>query len=340
MRGALLTAWAILKDNLGNRFTLFWVVLFPLVLTLLFALIFGGASNHYTVYVYGTNAPGLANYLSHSGLFNAVVSNDSRGALNRGYLYLYVKNSSSLTVLYPPQDGDLAKPLAALVQQFLSNDSLAVSATPFGHYTYYSYLIAGIVGVISLSNGVFGVVGVVSGYYRDRLVDRLAASPLQSWEWVVSLMIYEVVIVILSSVMILAVGLALGFIPVLDLSFVGVLVLGTLMFSGLGAVIYGLTPKEKMFVAEGVANVLVFLLMFVSNAFYSVSQFPLALREVAQFSPVSIINDMVRDIIIYQQPLELWQLGVIAILTVVFVAAGSRLLSLRETGYETKEGSS
>jgi len=183
-------------------------------------------------------------------------------------------------------------------------------------------------------------VGVVSGYYRDRLVDRLAASPLQSWEWVVSLMIYEVVIVILSSVMILAVGLALGFIPVLDLSFVGVLVLGTLMFSGLGAVIYGLTPKEKMFVAEGVANVLVFLLMFVSNAFYSVSQFPLALREVAQFSPVSIINDMVRDIIIYQQPLELWQLGVIAILTVVFVAAGSRLLSLRETGYETKEGSS
>jgi len=110
MRGALLTAWAILKDNLGNRFTLFWVVLFPLVLTLLFALIFGGASNHYTVYVYGTNAPGLANYLSHSGLFNAVVSNDSRGALNRGYLYLYVKNSSSLTVLYPPQDGDLVKP--------------------------------------------------------------------------------------------------------------------------------------------------------------------------------------------------------------------------------------
>ncbi|BBD73075.1 ABC transporter [Sulfodiicoccus acidiphilus] len=330
MRRVLLTTWAVLKDNLSNRFTLFWVVLFPLVLTVLFALIFGGASVHYVVFVYGVDAPRVASYLNGSGLFVATVSNESVQALRHGYLYVYLENQSALRILYPPQDGSLVKPLAALVEQSLASDSLAVAASPGGHYTYYSYLIAGIVGVISLSNGVFGVVGVVSGYYRDGLVERLGASPLENWEWVLSLMTYEVVIVLLSSAVILAVGLTLGFVPAVDLPFVGVLVLGTLMFSGLGAVIYGLTPKDKVFVAEGAANVLVFLLMFVSNAFYPVSQFPYFLRLVATYSPVSIVNDVVRDLILYQQAPAPWQFGAIAVLTLAFVGAGSRLLTLRE----------
>lgn len=186
------------------------------------------------------------------------------------------------------------------------------------------------IGVIALSNGIFGVTGVGSGYYRDRLVDRLASSPLRDYEWVLSLMIYEVLITILSSIVVLGLGLILGFTPVSILEFLGVLILSTLMFSGLGAIILGLTPKDKIFLANVVPTFIVFPLMFISNAFYSSSIFPSILGLIAEYQPVSIVNDVVRQAIVFNVLPNPIYLITIIILTLVFLGVGARLLKLRE----------
>ncbi|MDT7872600.1 MAG: ABC transporter permease [Sulfolobaceae archaeon] len=328
MRNVIPTAVAIIKDNLRSRVTLGFVIVFPLILAFIFSLLGQAFQLHIMVYVAGNNSGEIASYLNQSKLFIAYVGG------NPNYVTLYnaiFVNSTSKVIYY----SQLTSNYIPLLKSYLSLYYLH-EQTPFTaqetitRATPVAYEISGVVGVITLSNGLFGVTGVGSGYYRDRLVERLASSPIKDYEWVLALMIYEVVITILSSIATLVVGALMGFLPDLGLPFLVGLVLGTLMFSGLGAAILGLTPKEKVFLSNIVANFLVLPLMFISNAFFSPSIFPSFLKVFAEYQPVSLLNDVVRATLVLGELPNPVYLGVIFILTVVFLGIGSRLLRLRE----------
>ncbi|BCS92716.1 hypothetical protein L3N51_00610 [Metallosphaera sp. J1] len=330
MRNALITAWAIIKDNLSSKTTLFFVIFFPLFLTLIFALGFGAAAEPHVMVMVNGN-PSLASYLNGTQLFTGIVGSDEREALLHNYVYVSV-NGSKVDIVYPQQDNYLVPSLEAIIQNYLSGvNTVSFHVSSQQGFTYYDYVISGMIGVISLSNGVFGVTGVAAGYYRDRLVDRIAASPLRSYEWVMGLIVYEIVITLISTVPILLLGLAFGFLPLISVSFVAFLAISTLMFAGLGAVIFGLSPKDKLFVAQTAANVLVFPLMFLSNAFFNLSAFPPLLKPIVAYQPLSVINDVIRDLVVYNVLPSLFDVGYIAILTVAFVYVGGRLMKLRET---------
>ncbi|MEM4046240.1 MAG: ABC transporter permease [Metallosphaera sp.] len=330
MRNVLITTWAIIKDNLSSKTTLFFVIFFPLFLTIIFAFGFGAAAEpHVTVVVNGDS--GLAEYLNHSALFSGIVGSNEKQALLHNYIYVSV-NNDTFTLYYPQQDDYLIPSLKALIQSYVTGgQTVNFQTVERQGFTYYDYVISGMIGVIALSNGLFGVTGVGAGYYRDKLVDRLAASPLKSYEWVISFIIYEIVITLISTVPILALGLAFGFLPLISLSFIGFLALATLMFAGLGAVIFGLSPKDKLFVAQTVANIVVFPLMFLSNAFFAESSFPPTLRPIVEYQPLSIINNVIRDVSVYNTIPSTFDLVYIIIFTITFIYFGGKLMKLRET---------
>ncbi|QKR00362.1 ABC transporter permease [Metallosphaera tengchongensis] len=330
MRKALITALAIIKDNLSSRTTLFFVIFFPLFLTLIFALGFGSAAQpHVTVVVQGNSS--LAHFLDSSSLFTGTTGMGMREALLHNYIFAQV-NGDKVYLYYPQDDSYLIPSLEALVQEFFSgNKAVTFQNLPQEGFSYYGYVISGMIGVVSLSNGLFGITGVAAGYYRDRLVDRLAASPLRSYEWVMGLIIYEIVITLISIVPILLLGIAFGFLPLISLSFIVFLIISTLMFAGLGSVIFGLSPKDKLFVAQTAANILVFPLMFLSNAFFQIEAFPTVLRPLVAYQPLSIINDVIRDLVVYNTLPSFAQVVYIGVATVAFVYAGGKLMKLRET---------
>lgn len=330
MRNVASTAWAIVKDNLSSRTTIFFVLFFPLFLTLIFAFGFGAAAQpHVLVDVNGSQ--GLVSFLNNSSLFTATSGIGEREALLHNYIYLEV-NDTRVSILYPSQDAYVVPSLEALVQEYFARpDAVNIVTKPESGFTYYAYVVSGMIGVVALSNGVFGITGVATGYYRDRLVDRLAASPLKSYEWVMALMIYEILITLISSVPILVLGLAFGFIPIIGLGFIAFLALSTLMFSGLGAVIFGLSPKDKLFVAQTAANVIVFPLMFLSNAFFPLDSFPPTLRGLVAYQPLSVINDVIRDVVVYNVLPSAVDLIYILAFTTILIVLGARLMKLRET---------
>jgi len=82
---------------------------------------------------------------------------------------------------------------------------------------------------------------------------------------------------------------------------IGVLALATLMFSGLGTIVFGVSPKDKIAISNTVATVMVFPLMFVSNAFFYPTDFPTFFRPFVNYQPVSIVNDIIRDLLIYNE---------------------------------------
>jgi len=73
-------------------------------------------------------------------------------------------------------------------------------------------------------------------------------------------------------------------------------VLGTFVFAGLGAIIYGLTPKDRVFLANTVATVVTFPLMFASNSFYPSYVVPMPFRLFVEYQPLSLFNDVLRSV--------------------------------------------
>ena len=328
MRNVIPTAVAIIKDNLRSRITLGFVIVFPLFLAFVFALLGQAFQPHVTVYVAGNNSQQLANYLNQSKLFTAYVGGNPSYVTYKDAIFV---NSTSRIIYYNQLLANYVPVLSSYINSYYDHvKATFTSKQLYTRYTPVAYEISGIVGVIALSNGVFGVTGVGSGYYRDKLVERLASSPIRDYEWVLALMIYEVVITILSTITVLIVGAIMGFLPYFGLTFLAGLVLGTLMFSGLGAIILGLTPKDKVFLSNIVSNFIVFPLMFISNAFFSPSIFPSFIRIFAEYQPVSILNDAIRSTIIFGELPNPLYIVAILLLTLVFLGIGSRLLRLRE----------
>lgn len=327
MKNIIPTTIAIIKDNLRSPITVFFILFFPLVLALIFSLITIAPQPHITVYVNGINATEIASYLNESKLFSGVVGgNPELVKLNQNVIYY---NSTSKEIFYNQLESNYIPVLESYLLSMKEKDvivsqQLTTRATPI------AYEISGVIGVLSLSNGLLGITGVGSGYYRDKLIERLASSPLKDYEWVISLMIYEVLITIMSTIAVLIFGIIVGFLPIVSISFIGILALGTLMFSGLGAIIFGLSPKEKIAISNTIATVIVFPLMFISNSFFYVNEFPSFIRLFVNYQPVSIINDMVRDVLIYNQFPNPLYIVVILLLTIIFVGIGSKLLKLRE----------
>ena len=278
------------------------------------------------VYVNGVNATQIAEYLNNSKIFTAYVGGSP--SVVKDFNAIFV-NTTSHRIYYSQLTENYMPVLNAYLSSYDSPKDYS-GVMEVTKNTPIAYEISGVVGVIALSNGVFGVTGVGSGYYRDKLVERLASSPIKDYEWVLALMIYEVVITLISSIAVLIVGVIMGFIPDLGFPFLGIYILSTLMFSGLGAIILGLTPKDKIILANIVSNFIVFPLMFFSNAFYSASIFPSVLKIIAEYQPVSIVNDLVRETLVLQQLPNPIYLGEVILLTLAFLAVGSRLLRLRE----------
>lgn len=327
MKNIIPTTVAIIKDNLRSRTTVFFIIFFPLILGLIFSLISVTPQPHITVYVMGNNATQIATYLNTSKLFVGIVGGDpSLVRINQLVMFL---NTTSRQIYYNQLESNYVPVLQSYIISFNQKPDFH-QVEVMTKNTPVAYELSGIIGVLSLSNGMLGVTGVGSGYYRDKLIERLASSPLKDYEWIVSLMIYEVVITIMSTFIVLILGVVLGFLPLISLTFIGVLALATLMFSGLGTIVFGLSPKDKIAISNTVATVVVFPLMFISNAFFYPTEFPQLLRVFVNYQPVSIVNDIIRDLLIYDKlPNPIYFL-VIVMLTFIFILVGSRLLKLRE----------
>jgi len=190
MNRILLTVSALVKDNLRNRFVIFWIIIFPIIITLLFGLVFGGFSSYFHVIVAVEGDYGLAKYLNTTEIFQGLTNVSLKYAVEHDYIYVKV-NGSSFTIYTSKQNQEFVPVLESVIDQYYQkvNNTRDFTVLQISGYTYYYYLISGIIGIISLSNGILSTIGVSASYFRDRIIERLATSPLKSYEWVISLII-------------------------------------------------------------------------------------------------------------------------------------------------------
>lgn len=309
-----------------TRIGLFFSLIFPIILILLFGAIFaGGNTGPINVYVQNQDAgPVGGRFVSALNSTNAVKPavvdssvdfkqyllshSSSEGILiPSNFTFVYGNNGTVNLILYSnPADTSSVIVLSVVnevVNQFNCKGCkqvIGVDQTPITSESakYIDFLIPGLIGFSALTSPMFSMVNVTSDYKKSKFFKQLSLTPLTKTEWLTSKMFWYTFLSIISFVLMTSVGTYLfGAHIQISIFIIPFLVLGPLFFVSLGMLVG--TVSRSVESAAVVGNLITFPMMFLSGTFFPVSQMPAYLQNIAHVLPLFYVIDGLNQVMVY-----------------------------------------
>jgi len=197
-----------------------------------------------------------------------------------------------------------------------------------------SYLVAGLIGY-AVANTALGGLAITLVIRRESgLLKRLRSTPLPGSLYLTTVLLSNLLIVVLQSLAVIALGLLLfdADVPQQTLQFVVSLVIGAACFAGLGLAAAALIRSADAVAA--VVNVIVLPMSFLSGAFGTTDNLPPVLELVADVLPLKYLIELVLATYVDGDPLS-QHLGAIGVLAIW--GAGGYLVARARFGWEPRE---
>jgi ABC-2 type transport system permease protein len=354
---------AFARGYVRNPLGLFFALVFPVILILIFGAVFANSSN--------SVAPLAVQNLDHdsSASQEFLAALNASGAVslsfvapNAGNLSTYLSDNSlssglvipagfgtdlenhtpvRLTVYTNPSTGAEA----GIVQGAVAGAANAVNLHLAGGtalvgsrnvnvgsstYKYIDYLVPGLIGFSILVSPMFSMVNISSTWKRDKLFRQLALTPLTRSEWLTAAMLWYVALAIISAILLLGVGkIVFGAQVTLTVYTLPFLVLGPIMFVALGLLAGSVSSSPES--AGVVGNIITFPMMFLSGTFFPTSLFPPWLLVVAKFLPLYYVINGLNAAMIFNDPSAVFANALIVfIVAAVFAVLATRVFRWRE----------
>ncbi|HVO37382.1 MAG TPA: ABC transporter permease [Candidatus Acidoferrum sp.] len=348
------------RGYLRNAAGLFFGLIFPVVLILIFGAIFsGGFSGRITAYVQNQdNGPvsiAFIDQLNRTGAVSVVLISPSED-----FSQYLSTHSSSDGIVFPANfsaDYNAGNPINLTVFGNPSQTSSAVvSGTVAGLANWFNlqryggspiigitqttaqaqvteyidFLVPGLIGFSILTSPMFSLVNISSEYKRIKLFKQLSLTPLTKIEWLASKVLFYILLSSASFLLMVAVGVfAFGAHIVLSLWLIPFLILGPMLFASLGMLVGTISKNTET--ASVVGNLITFPMMFLSGTFFPISLMPTYLQYFAHVLPLFYIIDGLNGVMIYANYTQTAiDLAVVTAITVIFFVAAARLFKWRE----------
>ena len=347
------------RGYIRSRQGVFFTLIFPVILIVLFGAIFSGGGGTTTVYVqnhdggfFGTQFIGALNkttviapvlvptsdnfsqYLSsHSGAEGILIPVNFSLDFISGIpvnVTLYGNPASTTNGIV---QGITASVVNSL-NLYHARGSAIVGIQPLtvasSSYKYIDFLVPGLIGFAVLTSPMFALVNVSSTYKRDKIFKALTLTPLTKAEWLLSKIIWYIIMTVISFFLMFGAGqLLFGAHITLSLGVVPFLLLGPLMFVSLGMLVGTASTSPES--AAVVGNLITFPMMFLSGTFFQVSQMPMYLQGVAHVLPLYYVIDGLTSVMIYgNYGAAVFDIGVLIVIAIVFFALAVRFFEWRE----------
>src|SRR5256712_146260 len=353
------------KSWYRSKSNIFWTIAFPLLLIVLFGAIFGNGSTKFDLYLQNQdltgNVPtplsqGYVNVLNQTGAFNLhIVAAEQPDPLtyvkkdaqdhNQGQRLLVIPLGFNATImsgknatvqLYMDQSDQASASLAGIVHSVTVSYAAAIANVPdhlvvqqVGIVTrnirYIDFFIPGVIGMTLLTTGVFGAVNTNGRYRELKIIKKLATTPLSKIEWILGMVGYQMILATISLTVILFFGYAIfGVTATIDIYTVGLVVAAALLFPGIGMVLANFVKEAES--ADAAANAITFPMMFLAGTFWPRETLPDIMKIIANFMPLTYVNDGLRDALIYAEPAQALTNTLIALgLAAFFIVIGAVL---------------
>jgi ABC-2 type transport system permease protein len=183
------------------------------------------------------------------------------------------------------------------------NDKFVKNVTPFtviskqinkNSLSAFDYSFAGLLGFAIIGMGIFGPVNVFPELKKMGILRRLSTTPIKVWQYFLSTMIGQATIGLIS--------LAAMFIVAIDvfhLKMVGnwaeliiFLIISIVMILGIGLALGGWAKNERQ--VAPLSNIIVFPMMFLSGTFFPRFLMPAWLQSISGFLPLTPVIDGIR----------------------------------------------
>ncbi|MEU9120734.1 ABC transporter permease [Streptomyces sp. NPDC048506] len=198
----------------------------------------------------------------------------------------------------------------------------AVDIVDTGSGRPVDFLAPGVLALAVLSTAFTGQ-AIATGFERRYgVLKRLGASPLPRWALMTAKTCSVLVTEVLQIALLTAIAFALGWSPHGNpVPVVGLLVLGTAAFSGLGLLMAGTLKAEATLAA---ANLVFLLLLVGGGVIVPLDKFPHAAQQVLHLLPISALSDGLRDVLQHGAGVPWSDLGILAVWAVLGLGAAAK----------------
>jgi ABC-2 type transport system permease protein len=294
---------------------LFWVFVFPVLLTIGLGIAFrDDAGEVHRVALVGAPAVAIAPHFADGGVVDAreYEASAARDALRGGRVDLELRIDSppavegqgeprpTLRYRYDPTnprsraarqavDDRLQRALGRADVAEISEERVSEPGS-----RYIDFLVPGLLGVNLMSTGLWGIGYAIVQSRRKRLMRRFAVTPMHRSHFLLSYIIARFVFMVFEVTALLAFAhLAFGVTVHGSLAALSVItLLGTASFAGIAVLAASRTSNVET--ASGLMNLVMMPMWVVSGVFFSYERFPEALHPLVQALPLTALNDSLR----------------------------------------------
>ncbi|MDP2684668.1 MAG: ABC transporter permease [bacterium] len=214
---------------------------------------------------------------------------------------------STIKVLTDVQQPQQVQVGLSVLGEMLDKTNLAITGAPelfkieieevsSNNARYIDFLLPGIIAMAIMQMSIFSVAFVFADYKEKGILKRLMATPMRPFEFVTAQIITRLLVALIQTGILIAVGVFLLHTQVLGSYFLILLIaiLGGIMFLGLGFVISGLSKTVEA--VPAIANVVAFPMLFLSGIFFPMDAMPVWLGNIVQYLPLTYFANALRDV--------------------------------------------
>jgi len=348
---------------LRNKFGLFFGLIFPVILIVLFGAIFSGSSGAIDVYAQNQD----------TGAFGQNMGNNFLTALNESSTIRVItvdasENFPEYLAAHSSSDGIVIP--SSFTENYISGQqvnitvygspasstSSIVSGTVNGYANYFNlqrfngtiiiglnsttvnteqteyidFLIPGLIGFSILTNPMFSLVNIAADYKKNKLFKQLSLTPLTKMEWLIAKVLFYIVLSLAGFLLMVGVGVfVFGAHITLSPLLIPFLVLGPTLFASLGMLVGTVAKNPET--AGVIGNIVTFPMMFLAGTFFPISIMPEYLQKIAHVLPLFYVTEGLNNVMVYNNiPNALVDVAVLGIITVVIFILAVKLFKWRE----------
>jgi ABC-2 type transport system permease protein len=348
-----------LKTFYRERTAMFFTIAFPILLVLVFGTIFLDRDklglNLYVQDLDQTHASAeFVKALQFSGNFKIIevdpASNAREYAQNRklNLILIIPKDFENLlnqrvdskapnayvilTYIYDPSSTSVKAKMEYLNMEFAGMNQRMSGKPPFYRweeisildkkYRFIEFFIPGVIAMAVMTASLFGTVNTNTELLQKGIIRKLSTTPITRTEWIVSNILHQFILAIISTMAMLLVSYGVFHIDLyINVWLLVFILLDVFAFVGIGMMLTRFVQEAQS--AAAAANAIAFPMMFLSGSFFPIEMMPGFVQTFARLLPLYYVNEGLRASMIFSDHMAaLRYAAIIGVFAAIVFAVG------------------